>query len=63
MSYRHSKQIRTVYVDLYTVIPFSAQANVSLQIRKVISGLTDQYKTKEEDFESFKQDYNIRPAS
>jgi len=32
-------------------------------IRKVISGLTDQYKTKEEDFESFKRDYNIRPAT
>jgi len=32
-------------------------------IRKVISGLTDQYKTKEGDFESFKRDYNIRPAS
>lgn len=32
-------------------------------IRKVISGLADQYKTKEEDFESFKQDYNIRPAT
>jgi prefoldin subunit 2 len=44
-------------------IPFLAQANGLLQIRKVISGLADQYKTKEEDFESFKRDYNIRPAT
>ncbi|TCD67572.1 hypothetical protein EIP91_012269 [Steccherinum ochraceum] len=32
-------------------------------IRKVIAGLTDQYKGKEEEFETFKQDYNIRPTS
>ncbi|KAF7800143.1 hypothetical protein EIP86_011388 [Pleurotus ostreatoroseus] len=32
-------------------------------IQKVISSLTDQYKTKETDFENFKRDYNIRPAS
>lgn len=46
-----------------TSLPFLAQANGLLQIRKVISGLTDQYKTKEDDFESFKRDYNIRPAT
>ena len=48
---------------LYAFIPLSAQAKAPPQIRKVISGLTDQYKTKEEDLESFKRDYNIRPAS
>jgi len=32
-------------------------------IRKVVSGLADQYKTKEEDFESFKREYNIRPVA
>lgn len=45
------------------VTPVLAQANGLLQIRKVVSGLTDQYKTKEEDFESFKREYNIRPAT
>ncbi|EGO02027.1 hypothetical protein SERLA73DRAFT_177730 [Serpula lacrymans var. lacrymans S7.3] len=30
-------------------------------IRKVISNLSEQYKAKEQDFETFKQDYNIRP--
>lgn len=44
-------------------LPSLAQANGLLQIRRVISGLADQYKTKEEDFESFKRDYNIRPAT
>ncbi|KLO15911.1 Prefoldin beta-like protein [Schizopora paradoxa] len=32
-------------------------------IRKVVSGLADQYKTKEEDFETFKREYNIRPVT
>ncbi|CCL98571.1 uncharacterized protein FIBRA_00572 [Fibroporia radiculosa] len=32
-------------------------------ILKVISTLTDQYKSKEEEFEVFKREYNIRPAS
>lgn len=36
---------------------------ISNQIRKVISSLTEQYKTKEEEFEGFKRDYNIRPAT
>lgn len=35
----------------------------SIQIQKVISNLAEQYKTKEADFENFKRDYNIRPAS
>ncbi|KAK7676897.1 hypothetical protein QCA50_020153 [Cerrena zonata] len=30
-------------------------------IRKVISSLAEQYKSKEEELESFKQEYNIRP--
>jgi len=33
-----------------------------VQIRKVIAGLTEQYKAKEGEFEKFKEDYNIRPA-
>ncbi|KAI0940161.1 hypothetical protein AcV5_001342 [Taiwanofungus camphoratus] len=32
-------------------------------ILKVISSLADQYKGKEEEFETFKRDYNIRPAA
>ena len=32
------------------------------QIQKVISNLAEQYKTKEREFDKFKQDYNIRPA-
>ncbi|KAI0268125.1 Prefoldin beta-like protein [Gloeopeniophorella convolvens] len=31
-------------------------------IGKVISTLTDQYKSKEGEFEKFKEEYNIRPA-
>ena len=34
----------------------------SRQIRKVIASLTEQYKTKEGEFEKFKEEYNIRPA-
>jgi len=29
-------------------------------IRKVMSNLTEQYKSKEEDFDTFKRDYGIR---
>ncbi|KAF7975112.1 hypothetical protein HWV62_10397 [Athelia sp. TMB] len=32
-------------------------------IRKVIATLVEQYKSKEEDFDTFKRDYNIRPVS
>ncbi|KIM91214.1 hypothetical protein PILCRDRAFT_811724 [Piloderma croceum F 1598] len=32
-------------------------------IRKVISNLAEQYKSKEEDFDTFKQDYGVRPVS
>ncbi|KII95012.1 hypothetical protein PLICRDRAFT_169712 [Plicaturopsis crispa FD-325 SS-3] len=32
-------------------------------IRKVIATLTDQYKGKEQDFDNFKRDYNIRPVA
>jgi len=32
-------------------------------IRKVIANLTEQYKAKEQDFDTFKQDYNIRPVA
>ncbi|GJE84336.1 prefoldin beta-like protein [Phanerochaete sordida] len=32
-------------------------------IQKVISNLTEQYKAKETDFETFKRDYHIRPAA
>jgi len=32
-------------------------------IRGVVSNLAEQYKSKEEDFESFRQDYKIRPAN
>ncbi|KAH8094849.1 Prefoldin beta-like protein [Cristinia sonorae] len=32
-------------------------------IRKVIAGLAEQYKSKEEEFDSFKQEYNIRPTN
>ncbi|KAH9045275.1 Prefoldin beta-like protein [Lactarius pseudohatsudake] len=31
-------------------------------IRKVVTGLTEQYKGKEGEFEKFKEEYNIRPA-
>lgn len=33
------------------------------QILKVISSLAEQYKGKEEEFEAFKREYNIRPAN
>ncbi|KAJ7752808.1 Prefoldin beta-like protein [Mycena maculata] len=32
-------------------------------IKKVVGSLTEQYKTKEDEFDSFKRDYNIRPAA
>ncbi|KAH9833713.1 Prefoldin beta-like protein [Rhodofomes roseus] len=32
-------------------------------ILKVVSSLAEQYKSKEEELESFKREYNIRPAS
>ncbi|EED82655.1 predicted protein [Postia placenta Mad-698-R] len=32
-------------------------------ILKVVANLAEQYKSKEEELESFKRDYNIRPAS
>ncbi|KAF8213879.1 Prefoldin [Mycena galopus ATCC 62051] len=32
-------------------------------IKKVVSNLTEQYKTKEEEFDTFKREYNIRPAA
>ncbi|KAJ7498614.1 Prefoldin beta-like protein [Mycena latifolia] len=32
-------------------------------IKKVVGNLTEQYKTKEEEFDAFKRDYNIRPAT
>ncbi|KAJ7631762.1 hypothetical protein B0H17DRAFT_1164209 [Mycena rosella] len=32
-------------------------------IKKVVGNLTEQYKTKEEEFDAFKRDYNIRPAA
>jgi len=32
-------------------------------IRKVMANLTEQYKAKEQDFDTFKQDYNIRPVA
>lgn len=32
-------------------------------IQTVISSLAEQYKGKENDFEAFKRDYNIRPAA
>ncbi|RDB20015.1 Prefoldin subunit 2 [Hypsizygus marmoreus] len=31
-------------------------------IRKAISNLTEQYKSKEQDLDSFKREYNIRPV-
>ncbi|KAF8730376.1 hypothetical protein AX14_005578 [Amanita brunnescens Koide BX004] len=31
-------------------------------IRKVIANLTEQYKSREKDFESFKKEYNVRPV-
>ncbi|EJF62381.1 Prefoldin beta-like protein [Dichomitus squalens LYAD-421 SS1] len=31
-------------------------------IQKVITSLAEQYKSKDEEFESFKREYNIRPA-
>ncbi|KAI0650519.1 Prefoldin beta-like protein [Trametes meyenii] len=31
-------------------------------IQKVITSLVEQYKGKDEDFENFKREYNIRPA-
>ncbi|KAI9068504.1 Prefoldin beta-like protein [Trametes sanguinea] len=32
-------------------------------IQKVIASLVEQYKTKDEEFENFKREYNIRPVS
>ncbi|KAJ7094468.1 Prefoldin subunit-domain-containing protein [Mycena belliarum] len=32
-------------------------------IKKVVGNLTEQYKTKENEFDAFKRDYNIRPAT
>ncbi|KAI9000801.1 Prefoldin beta-like protein [Trametes punicea] len=32
-------------------------------IQKVIANLVEQYKTKDEEFENFKREYNIRPVS
>ncbi|KAJ7284080.1 Prefoldin subunit-domain-containing protein [Mycena rebaudengoi] len=32
-------------------------------IKKVVSNLTEQYKKKEDEFETLKRDYGIRPAS
>ncbi|KAM5535478.1 hypothetical protein V8D89_010815 [Ganoderma adspersum] len=32
-------------------------------IQKVIGNLAEQYKGKDEEFENFKREYNIRPAS
>lgn len=32
------------------------------QIQKVIANLVEQYKGKDEEFENFKREYNIRPA-
>ncbi|KAJ7087403.1 Prefoldin beta-like protein [Mycena crocata] len=32
-------------------------------IKKVVGNLTDQYKSKEVEFDAFKRDYNIRPAT
>lgn len=31
-------------------------------IRRAISNLTEQYKTKEQDLDNFKREYNIRPV-
>ncbi|KAJ7639124.1 Prefoldin [Roridomyces roridus] len=32
-------------------------------IKKVVDSLAEQYRTKEEEFDSFKREYNIRPAT
>ncbi|OBZ77131.1 putative prefoldin subunit 2 [Grifola frondosa] len=32
-------------------------------IMKVVSGLAEQYKSKDEEFEEFKHDYNIQPSA
>ncbi|KAJ7930090.1 Prefoldin beta-like protein [Mycena leptocephala] len=32
-------------------------------IKKVVGNLTEQYKSKEEEFDTFKREYNIRPAA
>ena len=36
--------------------------NSTGQIQKVITSLAEQYKGKDEEFENFKREYNIRPA-
>ena len=41
----------------------SAMSNLPLKILKVISSLAEQYKTKEQELENFKRDYNIRVVS
>jgi prefoldin subunit 2 len=33
------------------------------QIKTAVSGLAEQYRTREEVFEAFKREYNIRPAT
>ena len=36
--------------------------DAKFQIRKVITTLAEQYRSKEKDCESFKQEHNIRPV-
>lgn len=41
--------------------PLLTEFNLVWQIRKAVANLTEQYKSKEQDLDSFKQEYNIRP--
>ena len=47
----------------YVPVLYGGAQIVDDQIRKVIASLAEQYKSKEEDFDKFKQEYNIRPVA
>ncbi|KAG5654609.1 hypothetical protein H0H81_011584 [Sphagnurus paluster] len=44
------------------LIARSLYANCVRQIRKAVGNLTEQYKSKEQDLDTFKREYNIRPV-
>lgn len=45
------------------VVPEILEIHHPTQIRKVIANLVEQYKAKEQEFDTFKRDYNIRPVA
>jgi prefoldin subunit 2 len=43
----------------WSLVPYTTIS----QIKTAVSGLAEQYRTREDVFESFKREYNIRPAT